>query len=175
LGTFVFNLRIPGQYADADSELFYNYLRDFDRFTGRYIQSDPIGLAGGVNTYEYVGANPLSVKDPRGLFAILGPFWGPIAQAAGWASGAVGAISGGVAGWEFVQQRAANESLGNLVRNQGNWCLSNGFSAVECTSFARNQQRWLECTGQIVQTGAGFPGSFSDRASPFSGLPREIR
>jgi RHS repeat-associated protein len=84
LGTFVFNLRMPGQYADADSELFYNYFRDYDRFTGRYIQSDPIGLAGGVNLYGYVGGNPLSYADPDGLIAIAPAlWWGAAALAAG--------------------------------------------------------------------------------------------
>ncbi len=60
-------LRFPGQMFEAYSALNYNYFRDYEPNTGRYVQSDPIGLEGGLNTYGYVGGNPLRFVDPLGL------------------------------------------------------------------------------------------------------------
>jgi RHS repeat-associated protein len=67
LGNFSYDLRFPGQFYDQATHLHYNYFRDYDPRTGRYIESDPIGLAGGINTYGYVGGNPVIFVDPLGL------------------------------------------------------------------------------------------------------------
>lgn len=61
------NLRFPGQYFDAETGLHYNFHRDYDPKTGRYIEADPIGLQGDLNMYAYGMSNPIQEMDPLGL------------------------------------------------------------------------------------------------------------
>lgn len=90
-GAFAYNLRFPGQIFDGQAGLHENGQRNYDPAVGKYVESDPIGLAGGTNTYAYVDANPIMRIDPRGLagtivtpnpgMGILGVILGtPIAQ-----------------------------------------------------------------------------------------------
>jgi RHS repeat-associated protein len=69
---FTYNLRFPGQYLDTESGLHYNYFRDYDPAIGRYVESDPIGLEDGANTYAYVGSSPIDSSDPSGLIRWTG-------------------------------------------------------------------------------------------------------
>ncbi len=64
------DLRLPGQESDPETGLNHNGFRDYAAALGRYMQSDPIGLAGGLNTYAYVGGNPLGYADPLGLCSL---------------------------------------------------------------------------------------------------------
>lgn len=62
-------MRFPGQYYDQETGLHYNYFRTYDPTVGRYVTSDPLGIIGGedLNTYAYVGNDPINWIDPLGL------------------------------------------------------------------------------------------------------------
>ena len=98
---FELNLRFPGQYQDQETGLAYNTFRDYDPATGRYVQSDPIGLGGGQwSTYAYVGGSPVNNSDPFGLASGTGAAIGEVIGGAlgGWAGSNIGAGLGTVAG-----------------------------------------------------------------------------
>jgi len=93
LGTFEFPLRFPGQYADRETNLHYNYYRDYDTGVGRYLEADPLGTATtwrnapttrANHLYSYVDSAPLSNGDPFGLVKWSGTAFfrgaGPVAS-----------------------------------------------------------------------------------------------
>jgi len=75
------NIRMPGQYCDRESGLYYNYRRYYDPKVGAYINQDPIGVRGGVNLSTYVRGDPINLIDPIGLqpaaIPVITPF-GPV-------------------------------------------------------------------------------------------------
>ncbi|MEO0439075.1 MAG: RHS repeat-associated core domain-containing protein, partial [Pseudomonadota bacterium] len=68
---FEMNLRFPGQYEDLETTLYYNFYRTYDPSIGRYLESDPIGLEGGLNVYAYALNNPLHYVDPTGANPVI--------------------------------------------------------------------------------------------------------
>jgi len=118
---YVLNLRYSGQYYDTESGTAYNMARNYDPTVGRYLQSDPLGLAAGPGTYAYVNGNPLYFRDANGqcpwcVGAAIGAIAGAVAgyEAGGWKGafigGAVGAAVGAVAPW-------ASTAVGSVAAN----------------------------------------------------------
>jgi RHS repeat-associated protein len=115
LGAWENRFRFPGQYFDQETANYYNYFRTYDPAIGRYLESDPIGQIGGINTYVYANANPNLWIDPTGEIVIaalgMGIISGLINMAvndhntcvepwehflAGFAGGVAGVLTGGL-------------------------------------------------------------------------------
>ena len=133
-------LRFPGQYYDDESGLHYNYFRDYDPTTGRYIQSDPIGLEGGLNTYLYANANPLRYTDPYGQSPVAGATWGGnIGTAIGTPfGGPVGAGIGRAIG--SVVGAGIGYGIASMCDDEEEECLEEIQDCMETCRTARNNK-----------------------------------
>ncbi len=107
-GSVIQHLRLPGQYYDSETGYHANGYRVYDPSSTRYVESDPIGLAGGINTYQYVRANPFKNIDPIGLKELtvsVGDILGPVGVTAylGYNSGqwSYGGYIGVGTGWSI--------------------------------------------------------------------------
>lgn len=67
-GTASLDLRLPGQWFQAESGLHYNWHRTYDPKSGRYLQPDPLGMPDGPNRWWYAKNSPLMYADPEGQF-----------------------------------------------------------------------------------------------------------
>jgi len=159
-------LRFPGQQLDAATSLFYNYYRDYDSSLGRYLQSDPIGLDGGLNTYAYVGNNPVAYVDPFGLDSGV-IIWEPV----GWGESSFGHASAYINGKSYsfgpngMDIRSLDEYLGKNAFREGYGFPLNLSSQQEqqfgsCLSGSQGGYSWFNnsCTDPIERclNGMGY-------------------
>ncbi len=157
------NFRFPGQYYDAETGLNYNYQRTYDPTTGRYTQSDPIGLDGGLNTFGYVNGNPVTHVDSNGLFYSPSLEFGPLGEPKPLT--VVNASVGFGGSGQFMVTNTSADS-GIAVDSSGNVCMySTLCSGVGVHSplggelgFVVSAGKGEICSGKKVHTGFYWMG-----------------
>lgn len=114
---YTYNLRFPGQYFDAETGLSNNVNRDYDSSVGRYVQSDPIGLNGGLSTYASVNNSPLKYIDPEGTDGILlvNPTAAYIPLTGDYAGHAAVLVGNDQTGWIYYSEGGLDNNGGQIT------------------------------------------------------------
>jgi RHS repeat-associated protein len=166
------NLRLPGQEFNADTGLYHNDFRDYAPGWGRYLQSDLIGLLGGMNTYSYVGANPVNLTHPLGLDVVQ--VLGADFKAGYQQGGILGGINGVIAGLPSVgtpgcivaaaqDLQAAEQAVGaalsikdayDFLKSVADAAAGDSLTILDVTLkvFQRGQQN-SDCWGNVCKPG----------------------
>ena len=166
LGTFTLNLRFPGQYYDKETNLHYNMARDYDPAIGRYIQSDPIGLRGGINTYAYVNNSPINYIDPTGE--------NPLVSCLIAAGTLYGIMVGASKLQKFLDEAELAAQSAQTAATANKVCQEQRQQSA-CNLMSQSDIQTLRGAGATAGAGAGLPGTLGGGQLPGGQAPiREL-
>lgn len=158
------DLRLPGQEWDLESGFNHNGFRNYATALTRYVESDPIGLAGGMNTYQYAQGNPFKYPDPKGLNSTV------VYVGVGYQAGvgqAVGQSQSWGFGYSYTQKLFGLIPLYNdigivVTTSTPNSYLGAGYGVYGGVTGAPNAGTLTQCEGTTksldVDFGALIPG-----------------
>ena len=161
-------LRFAGQYEDSATGLYYNTQRTYDPALGRYLQSDPIGIAGGGNLYSYALQNPLRNVDPEGLL---------IAQFVGGLAGGACAILNGGSGCDVLGGIIGGATLNPLASAGVSATISAICEVLKCGLTGGNPllQAGKSLAGSLVTAGSSIGAEQSRRGARRLDTARKVR